>query len=99
RLDLCDQRPVVGKVLLLKAWIRGALSDVGEFADYAGQETASKRRVRYEADAELACRIPLLLGLRAIQQRIFDLHRRNGMHLVRAADRLRPGLGKAEVSH
>ena len=65
--------------------------------DRAGEEALAQRAERHEADAEFFERRQDLLLRLAPPQRIFALQRRDRLHRMRAADRLRAGLGQAEV--
>ncbi len=76
-----------------------ALVEGGVGVDGSGQKPPAQRAEGYETDAQfLQHRQHALLGL-APPQRVFTLQRRHRLHRVGAADRLRPGLGQAEVSH
>ena len=64
----------------------------------AGEEPAAQRRVGHEPDAELAQqRQHLRLGV-ARPQRVLRLQRGDRVDGVGAADRVRPGLGQADVA-
>ncbi|MCW0424987.1 hypothetical protein NB713_002930 [Xanthomonas sacchari] len=69
-------------------------------ADRPGQEAAAQRRVRHEADAQLAHRLQHAVVFRiARPQRVLALQRGDRMHRVRAADGGRGGFGQAEEAH
>ena len=66
-----------------------ALGKIFGAFELARQKTSSDRTVRYEADSQLAHRREDFLFHVATPQRILGLQRRNRMHAVRAANRLR----------
>ena len=90
------------EVLALEARVVAAevaLREIVRRPDLPGEEAAAERAVRDEADAELAAgrKHPVLRVARP--QRVLGLERRDRVDGVRAADRLRRGLGQAEVAH
>src|SRR5207247_1738384 len=102
RFQRLDELEVALEIAGLEARLLAAdvvRGDVLDFPDVAGEEPAPERRVGDEADAELAaCGKDLVLDV-ARPERILRLERGDGMHLVRAAKRIRPRLGKPEISH
>jgi hypothetical protein len=69
----------------------------GFFVDLAREEALAQRAERHEANAEfLERRQHFLLGIPR-PERVFALEGGDRLDRVRAADRLRAGLGKAEV--
>src|SRR5262249_61893222 len=66
---------------------------------HAGQEPAAERRERHESNAELAHQRDDSRLEVALPQRVLALERRDRVHRVRAAYRLLPGLGQAEMPH
>jgi hypothetical protein len=83
------------------AWKRGwaAFRDVGQALNGPGEEASAEGRVGDEADAELSRGLPRLLRLRPVEERVFRLHGRDGMHLVRPPDGVRPRLRQAEEAN
>ena len=70
-----------------------------ERLDGRGEKAAPERRVRHEADAELAAgRQDLALDI-AAPQRVLGLDAGDGMHLAGAPDRRRAGLRELQVAH
>ena len=74
------------------------LVELVERTELAGEEPASERAVRDEADAELAQRREDLLFRVARPDRVLGLEGRNGMHCVGAADGGGRRLGEPEIA-
>src|SRR5262245_61680147 len=64
--------------------------DVGKVLDSAGQKAASKRRIGDEANSERAGGLARFLRLRAIEDGILGLNRRDRVDRVGAADAVGP---------
>src|SRR6185295_14267660 len=65
----------------------------------AGEHAAAERRVRDQRDAQLAAAGEGLFALLAVHQGVFVLHRGDRVHLVRAPDGRRRGLGERDGAH
>src|SRR4029077_19002683 len=91
-LHRVDQREIARKVLALKARVAAPVVVGGEIIgalEGTGEKAAPERAVGHEADAEALAGIEYpLLGV-AGPERILTLQRRDGMHAVRARERLR----------
>ena len=100
RLHLVDDAQVALEVLAGEARVGLAPVVVGEVvdgADLAGEEAVAERGVGDESDAQLAQqRQQLGLGV-AGPQRVLGLQRGDPVDRVGAADRVRAGLGQADV--
>ena len=84
-----EARPVAAEVALVELVGRG---------EAPREEAAAERRVGDERDAQLFERRQDLRLDVARPQRVLGLHRRDRVHRVRAADRLRARLREAEVA-
>src|SRR5207237_2057874 len=101
-LEALHDLDVALEVLALEARMRETPVTVGQIGfalDRAGEHAAPQRRVGDERDAELAGRLQRFFAIRAVEQRIFVLYRRDRMNLVRAADRLRARLRQTDGAH
>src|SRR5262249_14604075 len=99
-LDPRNQSSIVGKVLGLKSRMGGAAVAHGRQAfDAARKKAATERRVKHQAKAELAGGLPRFLGLGPVEERVFSLYRRDGMHLMRAPDGIGFCLRQAQEPH
>ncbi len=100
-LDLVDDAQVALEVLAGEARVGLAPVVVGPLvggADRAGEEAVAERRIGHEADAQLAQQRQQL-GLRVTgPQGVLGLQRGDRVHGVGAADRVRAGLGQADVA-
>src|SRR5271168_2240102 len=90
-LDALDQIQILLEIFALETWreppeiIRGKII---RSLDLPSKEAASKRAISREGDVQFARgRQNVILFRIAGPQRIFRLQRRDGMNLVRAADR------------
>src|SRR5436309_6263883 len=69
-----------------------------EIVNRAGEEPSTERRVGHQAHAELAAGLDVApLGIPR-PQRVLDLQRDDGMHLVRPPDRVRAGFRQRYVT-
>src|SRR2546425_1269931 len=101
-LDTVHQLQVVEEVRVLKAGVLAAPVTFWEVAgalNPAREETAPERRVRDEADAELAARGERLLRFGAIEERVLALDRGQGVDGVGSTDGGRLRLAQPEGAH
>src|SRR5258706_946780 len=101
-LEALDDLHVRVEVLGLEARVLQAAIAFGQVRlalHRAGEHATPERRVSDERDAELAAAGERFLAVLPVEQRILVLHRRDRMHLVRAADRFGPRLRQAELAH
>src|SRR6185503_10138255 len=76
-----------------------AFGERRRLVDLAGEKPLAERAERHETDAELLERGQDLALRLAIPKRVLALQRGHGLHGVSAPNRLRAGLGQAEMLH